>query len=113
VSAPTFGDDTIVTADVLAEWLSEKNYKVSRFAALRKLKAVAKMRPDIVKRRGRAFYALASELYPYMPELKDTPLHRAIRLLRSRVDELERRADQAARRERDYVRRSEKATGLR
>jgi hypothetical protein len=108
---PTERADTVVTAEILAEWLSEHGNKVSRHAALRRLKAVAKLRPDIVKKRGKAFCALASELAPYMPELKDTPLHRALRLARKRIDELERRADQTAIQVRDLRAAVAKLTG--
>jgi hypothetical protein len=80
--------DTEVTAGTLAKWLG-----ISRYAATRKLHQVAKLRPDIIHRRGRTLWAFASELTPYVPGLKDTPLHASVRGLAAQVRELERRMD--------------------
>lgn len=83
--------DTEVTAAILADWLSAPGAPVSRYAAKRRMLAIAKVRPDIIHRRGRTIWALASELAPYIPALRDTPLHRTIRSLERRVVELEAR----------------------
>lgn len=80
--------DVQVTARLLSEW-----EKCSHHAAKRKLLAVARLRPDIVHRKGKRgdLWAWASDLEPYMPALRDTPMMKEIRQLRGRVAELEAR----------------------